>query len=247
MHTAASLECAFALRLRAPLPRASKAQRDDAALPFCEVCSVCLPKLGSKLPRHTRWNSVRRRKSKASKQRRNPLLSRGRPPLFVHRRGLAPGRAACSLTWSSPCVCGTMVSVVSVGRGSVVRLCHGLFVSVGRGIHGLCILCLRARPVSVLCACPGPPAPAGVFEPRNCSDSLLSSVQFSIHGPTPRVRCCCGLCLCLCFARQPRRSAKRPPVRAPRSRLSAGALSMCSALRKKKNDRYRYAQRHYIS
>ena len=71
-----------------------------------------------------------------------------------------------------------MVSVVSVGRGSVVRLCHGLCVSVGRGIHGLCILCLRARPVSVLSVrAPGPRLPP-VFLNRG-TVPVRCSVQFS--------------------------------------------------------------------
>ena len=96
------------------------------------------------------------------------------------------------------------------------------------------VLACSSRECAV-CACPGPPAPAGVFEPRNCSGSLLSSVQFSIHGPTPRVRCCCGLCLCLCFA-APGRSAKAQASAPPSSALStiSSALHVQRASQKEK-------------
>ena len=140
-----------------------------------------------------------------------------------------------------------MVSVVSVGRGSVVRLCHGLCVSVGRGFHGLCILCLRARPVSVLSVrvnvrAPGPRLPP-VFLNRG-TVPVRCSVQFSsvISRPHPARTLLLWPVLVVDLVdvlvlRRPRPPAVEAPQPSGRSRLSA-ALFMCSALRKKKNDRY---------
>ena len=128
-------------------------------------------------------SSQEEKQSKQAKKK-PPSESGAASPLCTPPR-IGTGSCSC-LTWSSPCVCGTMVSVVSVGRGSVVRLCHGLFVSVGRGIHGLCILCLRARPVSVLSVrAPGPRLPP-VFLNRG-TVPVRCSVQFSsvISRPHP--------------------------------------------------------------
>ena len=197
MHTAASLECAFALRLRAPLPRASKAQR-DAALPFCEVCCVCLPKLGSKLPRHTRWNSVRRRKSKVSKQakKKPPSESGAASPLCTPPR-IGTGSCSC-LTWSSPCVCGWYHGICGIcGSGIGCETVSWIVCVCGswdsRSVYP--VLACSSRECAV-CACPGPPAPAGVFEPRNCSGSLLSSVQFSYFTVPPRAYVAAVACAC---------------------------------------------------
>ena len=70
------------------------------------------------------------------------------------------------------------------------------------------VLACSSRECAV-CACPGPPAPAGVFEPRNCSGSLLRSVQFSYFTAPPRAYVAAVACACAC-ASQPRGGPPRP-------------------------------------